>query len=65
MSVRHEAWGWNGWKTPLPIQVGNEPLGRSAMGMHPWGEIAGPERYRCGAMQAAKRLGLAENVYGE
>jgi hypothetical protein len=33
------------YPTPLPIPVGGEPLGRSAWGMHPRGEIAGPERY--------------------
>jgi len=43
--VRHEAQRWNDWKSPPPIQVGGESLGRSAREMLPWGEIAGPERY--------------------
>jgi hypothetical protein len=33
--------------------------------MHPGGEIAAPERYRCGTRQAAKRPGLAEEAHGE
>lgn len=44
------------------VQAGDEPLGRSAWGMHPRGERAGPERYRCGARQAAKKPGLAEDA---
>jgi hypothetical protein len=27
--VRHEAQRWNDWKSPPPIQVGGESLGRS------------------------------------
>jgi hypothetical protein len=46
-------------------QVGGEPLGRSARWMQVGGEIAGPKRYRCGAMPATKRPGLAEAVQGE
>ena len=30
IAVRHEACRWNEWKTPQPIQVGSESLGRSA-----------------------------------
>jgi len=44
----------------LPIQVGSESLGRSIRRMQGGGERAGPERYWCGAMQAAKRPGLTE-----
>jgi hypothetical protein len=29
-----------------PMQVGGEPLGRSAREIQPWSEIAAPERYR-------------------
>ena len=58
--VRHEAQRRNGRKDPLPIQVGGEPLGRSTRWMQTGSEIAGPERYWCGAMQTAKMPGLAE-----
>src|SRR5882724_7688017 len=30
--VRHEAQWCNGWKTPSPVQAGDEPLGRSIRG---------------------------------
>jgi hypothetical protein len=58
--VRHEAQRWNGWKIPSPIQVGDESLGRSLRRMQAGGERAAPERYWCGAMQTAKRPGLAQ-----
>lgn len=65
MEVRHEAQGWNERmaETPVappPIQVGGELLGRSAGQMLDRGETAGPERYWCGAMQAAKKPGLTK-----
>jgi len=47
------------------FQVGDEPLGRSIRRMHFWGEIAGLKRYWCGAMQAAKKPGLAQRSHGE
>jgi hypothetical protein len=58
--VRHEAQRWNGWKIPSPIQGGDESLGRSLRRMQAGGERAAPERYWCGAMQTAKRPGLAQ-----
>ena len=60
MMVRHEAQRWNERKALPPIQVGGKPLGRSVRWMQAGGEIAGPERYWCGAMQTAKMPGLAE-----
>ena len=63
--VRHEASRWNEWKTPSLLQGGDEPLGRSVPGMQREGETAGPERYWCGARQAAKRPGLAQREHGE
>ena len=60
MRVRHEAQRGNEWKTPLPIQVGGEPLGRSARWMQAGGETAAPERYWCAAMQTGKTPGLAQ-----
>jgi hypothetical protein len=52
-------------KLHSPFQVGDEPLGRSIRRMHFWGEIAGLKRYWCGAMQAAKKPGLAQRSHGE
>jgi hypothetical protein len=52
-------------KLHSPFQVGDEPLGRSVRRMHFWGEIAGLKRYWCGAMQAAKKPGLAQRSHGE
>jgi hypothetical protein len=37
-----------------------ESLGRSVRRMQTGGETAAPERYWCGAMQTAKKPGLAE-----
>jgi len=63
--VRHEAQRWNERKSPLAIQVANESLSRSARERLPWGETAGSERYRCGALQTAKRPGLTKRDQGE
>jgi len=60
MGVRHEAQRGNGRKSPLSIQVDDEPLGRSVRWMQVGREIAAPERYWCGAMQTAKRPGLTK-----
>ena len=64
IAVRHEAQSWND-RSPAPILVGAEPLGRSVGWMQARSEIAAPERYGCGAMQAAKKPGLAEEPHGE
>src|SRR6266576_3344640 len=52
-------------KSPCLYEAGMEPLGRSVRWMQTGGERAAPERYWCGAMQAAKRPGLAEGSQGE
>jgi len=63
--VRHEAQRWNERKALAPVQAGTKSLGRSVRWMQAGGEIAGPERYWCGAMPTAKRPGLTEREYGE
>jgi hypothetical protein len=54
--------------------MGGKPLRLYRQALSPWGvalhdamqgEIAAPERYRCGARQAAKKPGLAQDAYGE
>jgi hypothetical protein len=52
-------------KSPCLYEAGIEPLGRSVRWMQTGGERAAPERYWCGAMQAAKMPGLAEGPQGE
>jgi hypothetical protein len=52
-------------KSPCLYEAGIEPLGRSVRWMQTGGERAAPERYWCGAMQAAKMPGLAEGSQGE
>ena len=46
-------------------EAGIEPLGRSVRWMQIGGERAAPERYWCGAMQAAKMPDLAQGPQGE
>jgi hypothetical protein len=52
-------------KSQCLYEAGTEPLGRSVRWMQPGGERAAPERYWCGAMQAAKMPGLAQGPHGE
>jgi hypothetical protein len=52
-------------KSPCLYEAGIEPLGRSVRWMQTGGERAAPERYWCGAMQAAKMPGLAQGPQGE
>lgn len=50
---------------PTLVQAGVESLGLSLRWMQVCGQRADPERYWCGAMQAANRPGLTERQYGE
>src|SRR5256885_5826206 len=43
MACATKAQRWNDWKSPFPVQAGNESLGRSVRWMQAGGEIAGPE----------------------
>jgi hypothetical protein len=52
-------------KSQYLYEAGTEPLGRSVRWRLTGGEKAALERYWCGAMQAAKRPGLAQGPHGE